>query len=161
MRGQMTRVWAKLNRHWSGRLIGAALLPAWLIILASIEHGSPAMISVVTPVLVAVTIGGGVAAAIISLWVTDNRERAEQTMQAWVADQPPESPIQQALGLIGGAAFLAACYQAVWDFDVFRSLLRNLERSTSVELSSWDALLLLCAFQFVMFFARANLTRHD
>lgn len=158
---QVTRTWTALNRHWVGRLFGAMLLPGWLLIIAWTEHGSPLVASVAAPMLAGIVIVGGLLGAGAGLWAMTNRKQAEAGLQAWVADQPEQTRLQKILSVIGGAVFLAGGYQVLYNFDVYRRLVEDRGWLGNIPLSSWDTLLILCAIQFVFFFAQANVATRD
>lgn len=158
---QVMRTWANLNSHWSGRLFGAMLLPGWLLLIASTEHGSPSVTAVSAPALSGIIVVGGLLGAGFGLWAMANRKQATASMQARVGEQPGQTRLQKGLSLIGGLVFLVGCYQVVSDFDVFSRLTQDWAWLGSLPLSSWDTLLILCAIQFVFFFAQANLARRN
>lgn len=157
----VTRTWAGLNRSLVGRLFGAMLLPGWLLIMASAEHGSPSVTPVAAPVLSGIVVVGGLLGAGLGLWAMTNRNQAEAGIQAWVSDHPEQTRLQKTLGLVGGVAFLAGGYQVVFAFEAFSSIVRDRDFLVSIQLSSWDTLLILCAIQFILFFAQANVARRD
>lgn len=155
---QVERTWTSFNRLWAGRLLGAMILPGWLLIMAAAEHGPPAVSSVTAPVLTGIVLAGGLFGAALGLQAVINRRRVEDAIQARAANPPAQTILQHILGVMGGISFLAAVYQVVWDFNVFS---QDHGWSASIGLSSWEALFILCVVQFVCFFAHAHLARRD
>ena len=152
------RFWRFLSRHWLGQLIWAALLPGWVLLIASTIH-APRSVSFVTIRLASgLAIGVGCAAVGLAVWGAVNRDRHPTSRVFWTT-QPDQPPHQHMAGLIGGAAFFAALFQLAADFDVFSNLLQAQSWTRSMALSSWDTLLILSAVQFVFFFIEFKLRR--
>ena len=158
---QVKQVLKAAHRHWLGRFAGTAFLPGWLLVLASMQHGSPELISALSPFVLGVINAGALLVVGLHLWIMSDQDRSQRLREFRVAEAPISSPLQKGLRFVGAAAFLAGAYQAVMDFDVFRPLLQSLARTTSLDLSSWEALLILCAFQFIVSLAEAFLPPRD
>lgn len=119
--------------------------------LAAAEHGSPSLSSAVAPLLSGIVVVGSLSGAGLGLWANANHKQVEAEMKAWVANQPVQSRLHNLLGLIGGGAFLASCYQVVSDFDVFSRLVQDQNWLGNTHPSSWDTLLIVCTIQLVFF----------
>ncbi|RYG11840.1 MAG: hypothetical protein EON96_14690 [Caulobacteraceae bacterium] len=145
----------RLVDHWIVRLLLAVSLPAWILVLATVEHGSPSASAAVAPVLTAFVVVGALIGGGVGVWGMLRPTQAKARMDSVAVPEEPGTALQRLLGLIGSAAFLAGGYQTFFQFDVFSV---QLERAGLFEpgvLTPWDTLLALCALQFVLFTADA------
>ena len=142
-----------LKHHWAGRLLWAAMLPLWVMLIASVSHGPPTVSAAFGPVLMVLTIVGGLVGATFGIW--GSTAGAKDRMAQWVPPREHLTGVQRAFRLIGNAAFLAACVQVIWQFDLFSGLIKR-QYVASADITSWDTLFVLCALQFISFVAEAS-----
>ena len=145
----------RLVDHWIVRLLLAASLPAWVLIIATTEHGSPSASAAATPVLTALVVVGGLIGGGLAVWGMLRPAEAKARMEPMAAPDEPQTALQRILSLIATAAFFAAGYQAVFRFDVFSVQLERAGLVAPGVVTPWDTLLALCALQFVLFTADA------
>lgn len=135
----------RLSNHWTVRLLLAASLPAWVLLLATATHGSPEVDAVAQPVMTALVIAGGLAFGGLGIW---RKLRSAPANPRTEPVAPPEetTALQQIPNLIATAAFFAGCYQALVQFDVFSVMLERV----GVTATPWQTLLALCAVQLLL-----------
>jgi len=135
------------------------MLPLWVMLIASVSHGPPTVSAAFGPVLMVLTVTGGLVGAAFGIW--GSTAGAKGRIAEWVPPREHLTGFQRAFRLIGNAAFLAACVQVIWQFDLFSGLIKRQYAAASADVTSWDTLFILCAIQFISFVAEASFGRGD
>ncbi|AYG95203.1 hypothetical protein D8I30_08435 [Brevundimonas naejangsanensis] len=145
------RIRGALLHHWTGQLLSAALLPGWLLLLAASAHASDVIAAIAKQMLVGITIVAGLLVVGLWLWSRDRASLLQEQIKAGARPvQNRDERSSSVWSLLGGAAFLAAGWQVLMDFNLFTPIFADLGFNLT---SAWDTLLGLSAIQVVCFFA--------
>lgn len=147
---------------WPGRLISAAALPVWVLLVASSQHGGPTLTAATTPILVGLVAGGGLVGAGFGLRAVLHPAPAKFPARTAIGSTPHsslQSPMQTFLAVLAAGCFFASIYQVVFDFDLYRRLLSRTPWPPINSLSAWDVLLTLLGLYFLLSLAGLGFNR--